>query len=53
MIEQSKMIEQPKLRELHRDSLEKVWVNKANKGVKDSMEKQNRIEVLNPESIFP
>ena len=44
MIEQSKMIEQPKLRELHRDSLEKVWVNKANKGVKDSMEKQNRIE---------
>ena len=38
------MIEKPKLKELHRDSLEKVWVNKANKGVKDSMEKQNRIE---------
>ena len=38
------MIEKPKLKELHRDTLEKVWVNKANKGVKESMEKQNRIE---------
>ena len=38
------MTEKPKLKALHRDSLEKVWVNKANKGVKDSMEKQNRIE---------
>ena len=38
------MIEKPKLKELHRNSLEKLWVNKANKGVKESMEKQNRIE---------
>ena len=32
------------MKELHGDSLEKLWVNKVNKGVKDNMEKQNRIE---------